>query len=380
MNDPRAALGENIRKARKRLDLTQIDLAQAIGARHAETISQIEKGAREVKAWELQRIANRLHVDYQELLHPQGPQYGPAPLWRKEPATDKLEIEALLRLRSRRYRMVMEMTGRTLQEDLPSINGLDLNAAEYAEVRGWAGVIRQRMDLGPRPARQLFQRLEERYGVMIFSQDLGRKGSAVSVRGPHGPAMLLNMVEPPWRRNYSCAHELFHLLTWDTVPRDELDRDPHLLIRSHKLADVFASALLLPEGTLREKLPAPDAGQVSLLQLIDLARDFGVSTDALLWRLYNLSLIKIKPPDLPADGPFRRADRRTMHDNWWTPKQLPTRFVELAFVAHIQGNLSRARLAEWLETNLADLAALLTTHYGLDLELDAAYVAHSAHP
>jgi len=43
------------------------------------------------------------------------------------------------------------------------------------------------------------------------------EGSAASAIGPFGPAILMNSKEAPWRRNYNFAHELFHLITWESL-------------------------------------------------------------------------------------------------------------------------------------------------------------------
>jgi len=56
-SDMNAALGQRIRSFRKRLCLSQEALASQMGFGSAETISQIERGNREVKAWELVKLA-----------------------------------------------------------------------------------------------------------------------------------------------------------------------------------------------------------------------------------------------------------------------------------------------------------------------------------
>ena len=78
MSDVRMTLARNIRQARRRRGLLQEDLAEVIGASASETISQIELGKREVKAWELSRIARKLNVEFRDLLSPEGPEFGPA--------------------------------------------------------------------------------------------------------------------------------------------------------------------------------------------------------------------------------------------------------------------------------------------------------------
>jgi len=380
MTETRLAVGRNIRAARKRLGLRQKDLADSIGAASSETISQIEKGIREVKAWELSIIAKTLSVEFEDLLSEQGPQVGPAPLWRESGIANKEETEGLLRLRSQRYRRVMELTDSHPTFELPSLDTFDVMGASRAQVREFAESIGRQMQLGDRPADRLFAALENDYCVMVFYRALDEDGSAVCVLGPHGPAMLLNSGEPPWRRNFSCAHELFHLLTWKALPREELDAKPQRFGAMEKKANAFASALLLPREPLTQALRERTASSlVEMPDLIGIAREFGVSTSALLWAMVNYGLIPREVPEKVLTSPsFRRKDRRTMAERWWTPSELPERMVQLAYIAHLQGKLSRARLATILETSPTELPTLLA-EYGLDLEFNFAYEAQFAH-
>jgi len=378
MSDLRTVLGRNIREARERLGLRQEDLAKVIGAGSSQIISQIEKGGREVKAWELYKISNALHVEYQDLLSDEGPHFGPAPRWRKEPVRTKEETEAKLRLRSQRYRQVMELAGVCTTVQLPWQDTFDVLSCDYAELEDLASAVGKELELGDHPADRLFSVLEDKYCVMIFYQDL-EDGSAVSVRGPYGPAMLLNSREPPWRRNFSCAHELFHLLTWNATPWEELAKEPKACELLEKHAEAFASALLLPRAPLVSALQQRSkAHRLEISDLIRLAREFGVSTAALLWRIQNPRLISRQTTEeLLSSVTFKQADRATMSEYWWTPPDLPKRYVELAFVAHKEGKLSSARLADVLETDLSGLPALLAL-YGLNMEFDLVYEAEIA--
>jgi Zn-dependent peptidase ImmA (M78 family)/transcriptional regulator with XRE-family HTH domain len=380
MSRLRTTLGRNIRQAREKMGLRQADLAQVIEARSSEIISQIEKGGREVKAWELSRIADALHVEFQDLLGPKPLEFGPAPLWRKEAGPTRQETEAKLRQRSQRYRMIMELTASLPRTELPSHDDFDTVGASDADLEALSQTTGDCLHLGERPADRLFDVLENTYGVMIFYQDLGQDGSAVSVRGPYGPAMLLNSAEPPWRRTFSCAHELFHLMTWNAVPSERLQQDAATFATVERHAELFASGLLLPGGPLRRALAnAASGGHIEIAQLIGLARTFGVSTSALLWRMKNLGMIGAQAAgELLSDTDFQRADRSTMCARWWTPPDLPSRFVELAFVAYGRGQLSRAKLAAMLETDLATLPQLLTS-YGLNMECDRVSEAEIAY-
>jgi len=343
-------------------------------------VSEIEKGTREVKAWELSRIARALHLEMADLLGGKPLLTGEAPLWRKEGGATKGDTEARLLQRSQRYHRLMELTGTLPKRSLPGDASFDLPTATYRDAEKLAGVAVREMGLGATPATVLFEILEAQYGVMIFYQDLGEDGSAVSVRGPFGLAMLLNSREPPWRRNFSCAHELFHLLTWESVARRQLEQNAELFDKAEKLAEAFASALLLPKAALLAELARVSQGdRIETPQLIALAHKFGVSTSALLWRMRHLKLIsEAAAKQLLGDGGFLSADRSTMTERWWTPPDLPGRYVELAFIAYGQGKVSRARLAELLETDLTSLPRLLGS-FGLNLECNRVSEAEIAY-
>ena len=173
----------------------------------------------------------------------------------------------------------------------------------------------------------------------------------------------MNTTEAPWRRNFSFGHELFHLITWDSPNCSE----PVV----HKLANAFASSLLLPSDVVTpefERRLTPRG--ISLADLITLAREFEVSTEALLWRLVNLRLLDHDVVErVLTNDDFRNVDRTSMASSWWSPPPLPERFVRLAFLAYKKGKLSKAVLADYLGASLIDLKTRLL-EYGLDETAD----------
>ena len=83
----RKRLGETIREARRRLGMRQEDLAREAGFEHLQTVSDIERGQREVHAYELVRISTALGLQVADLLHGRLPPM-PAVLWRNPPARE----------------------------------------------------------------------------------------------------------------------------------------------------------------------------------------------------------------------------------------------------------------------------------------------------
>jgi hypothetical protein len=97
-------------------------------------------------------------------------------------------------------------------------------------------------------------------------------------------------------------------------------------------------------------------GKLEDLDLIDVARDFDVSTEALVWRLVSLRFLsEDQARSRLAEPEFRRRDRMSMVRLWTQPpKGLPERYRRLVRMAYGKGVLSRIRAAEYLEQSPAD--------------------------
>lgn len=359
------ALGHRIRSFRKRLGLTQKSLASQMGFSSAETISQIERGDREVKAWELVKLANILLVDVSGLLSVKEPKSQPLILWRKSPKVQKKLKEAEFLKHCQQYAVLEELSGAGSHRHLPN-KVVDPERIDFPDAARIAEDTRQEFNLGGRPALSLEKTLQDRYGVKVWYDEFD-EGSAAATIGPFGPAILINKNEAPWRRNYNFAHEVFHLLTWESISPELLSKNKPLCERIEKIANYFASCLLLPASAVREEVEEHLVDQkMEYIDLVEIARSFDVSTEALLYRLLNLRFFTQETVEsLLKDEKFRDLDRSTMADRWRVPRKFPDRFVRLAFFAYQKGKLSKSKLAQFLETSLFDVTDTLR-EYGFD--------------
>jgi len=373
----RTDLGKKIRKYRERLNLKQADLAGKMGFNSSEIISQIERGVREIKAWELVELTRHLQIGVSEIIGDREPETGAVVLWRKSPETEKELKEAEFLKRYRQYALLEEMSGLRAGRTLPQ-KKVDPGTLNFQTADRIAMEIRKDLNLGDRPAGDLERVLQNDFGVKIWYLEMS-EGSAASTYRPEGPAILMNAKEAPWRRNYNFAHELFHLITWKSLLPETIFKTPGLWDNLEKVANAFASALLIPaEPVTVEFERYLEGGKISYSDLIGIARDFGVSTEALLFRLLNLKKVtKASVDKMFQDPKFRNTDRSTMSACWWQPPAIPERFVRLGFIAYQKGRLSRAKLSEMLDTSLIDLPEVLqeyglTDQEGFDAEMRAA--------
>lgn len=109
--------------------------------------------------------------------------------------------------------------------------------------------------------------------------------------------MLLNSNHSRGKQHYTIAHEFYHLFC-------QVDFKPHACNpgnskgadASEKLADAFASELLLPEMGLKKMIPSQELlnKDVSVSTVLKLENYFSVSHSALIIRLRNLDLITSK--------------------------------------------------------------------------------------
>jgi Zn-dependent peptidase ImmA (M78 family) len=203
------------------------------------------------------------------------------------------------------------------------------------------------MQLGDRPGLVLRRRLEDDYALKTFNLRVEPSGTAACTAGPeYGFAILLNALNSPARRTFDLAHELFHLLTWDVTNADiptEMEE---------KLADCFAATLLLPESALRDAVDRRIKDQkLSIANVCELARDFGVSIDALIWRMHNVYGWS-NPEETKARinrarslvTPYSALTPDTSEDT----SELPERYKTLAIQALRSGEISTGRFAEYM--------------------------------
>ncbi len=358
-------LGQRVLQLRKKLNLKQEELARELGVNHAQIISQIERGEREIKAWELAKLSKALFVNVNDLLAQEDLGVDQPVLWRVLPSKEHEIKEARFLKHCKEYALLEDLSGNTRSRHFPQ-REVDPQAIDYRDVPKLADDISREFGLGTRPAASLEKTLEDQYGVKVWYEDLD-EGSAAATIGDFGPAILMNRNEAPWRRNYNFAHELFHLVTWNSIPPRQLQENKALWERIEKIANSFASCVLLPaEAVTAEIQERAKENQIEYSDLIEVARKFDVSTEALLYRTMSLRLINRETVDsILSDTQFRSMDKSTMSASWWNPPELPERFVRLAYVAYQKSRLSRARLAQMLETTLPDVTETLL-RYGLD--------------
>ncbi|HOC45467.1 MAG: XRE family transcriptional regulator [Syntrophorhabdaceae bacterium] len=341
-------LAKRLKAARERVGLSVIDAAKRLGYKSYQTLSSIEKGERKVKASELTSFAREYFCSLDSLLAETFQETKMVLLWRKSPeGAAKKELESAITYHCEQYRSLERLLG---YESIGDLNFFDLrisNISTPARIDSLANNTWRLLELGSRPAFTLKNILEQTYGVKFIYQPLASISSAASTVHPDfGPVIVVNSDEAPWRRNYDLAHELFHLITWKIIPTEELNGE--YLAEVEKKAERFASALLLPEPEVRKAIDKVWQNQRTLAyaDIVDIARDFGVSTVALLYRLSAIGCIKWETANkLAGDESLANLDKKKRADDWGD-RPVSDRFHSLAVKCLRKGLLSRGKFAE----------------------------------
>lgn len=221
--------------------------------------------------------------------------------------------------------------------------------------------VADRWKLGSCPAATLRPAMESRASILVLEVDTPPGVSGAASRVPGQNCVLVSRRDPERRRNFDLAHELFHLLTWDTMPPERTENVDVPRTgkgwRVERLAENFAAAVLMPGKILRRKWKR-QCGETDTHQRInEIADDFRVSGTACKWRLANAGLL--------AKSDLAEIDDRRLAANGHStdsPPEMPAfskPFIDRVVVALDTGRLSVKRTASLLGLSLPDLVSLI---------------------
>lgn len=138
-------------------------------------------------------------------------------------------------------------------------------------------------------------------GARIFADSLEGELSGFTYRDKSRAVIGVNTRHARVRQNFTMAHELGHFLLHDQEPL-HVDRDFRVRLRddlasqgtdeAEQEANFFAASLLMPKSFLEADLANEEYVDLDGVFLRELARKYGVSTQALMNRLKNLGYIK----------------------------------------------------------------------------------------
>jgi XRE family transcriptional regulator, fatty acid utilization regulator len=239
----------------------------------------------------------------------------------------------------------------------------------FEDAHAAADELRARWDLSTVPADTLPGAVERELEVQVLFVEAptGLSGAAVHLPGAH--TILINRNDPPGRRNFDLAHELFHLLTWEAMAPDRVESrtvPPTKGNRIEKLAENFAGGLLMPAEEV--SVAWGKRGEQDLHDWLNAtATELKVTSVAPKWRLVVLG-------HLSRSGAQAIDDRRLAGNGGLDqgPPPLPysREFVVQVYQAVEKGHLSLRRALGLLQMSVKDFSDLCRA-YGLALSYEA---------
>ena len=216
--------------------------------------------------------------------------------------------------------------------------------------------------LGDVPADKLVAAVEEHLGILILFVDAPEGISGAACHLTDFDTILVNRHDPPGRRHFDFAHELFHAMTWESLRPERLDvpdQKKYKAKRIEQLADNFASAILMPERAMHARWNKRGKKDINTW-LNATATELLVTAAAVRWRMKNLGLLGLD------DELAINEARLAAHDETKRRSTPPAAFSRV-FMQRIQkalehGFISARRAARLVDQDLDGLKKLLRTH------------------
>lgn len=288
-------IGDRLRKAREAAKLTQAEAAAAAKMVRT-TLVAIEQGQRRVRTVELQEFAKLYGMSINAILRREAVHVDLVPRFRKLPDASREGSEEAVALLADLAKAEVELEnllGVHRAADYPPERPI-LSGDVRIQAEQDALELRERLGLGQSPIKDMVTLLEMDLGIRVYVRRFAGKVSGLYVFDESlGPCILLNANHPRPRRNQTAGHEVGHFIS--TRRKPEIFRlNEHENSREERYANAFARAFLTPARAVMQKFKEVTAGasQLTRRHVIILTHVFGVSREAMVRRLEELSLTK----------------------------------------------------------------------------------------
>lgn len=383
-------IGRRLRRARESRQITQESAGEVLGLQRS-AISLMESGQRQISTLELTRLADLYGRSLEWFVNPNIPFEEEDPvvaLFRADPG---LQSQVVQKQASRCLRLLREgaslrkLIGRRSTASLPRYELSAPRSVGQAIAQGQlvAEQERRRLDLGNAPVKVPETLAYQNIWTAALQFPSEISGLFLSSPG-FGVAILANFSQSPVRRRFSYAHEYCHALMDRNEPAT-VTSVHNTKTRTEQRANAFAAAFLMPEegvrgflhhlgkgrGSRREEaavdavtekgirgaLRSPARSQhVTYADAVLLARHFGASYPAAVWRLRGLNLVSAEQTQTLLDQAtdalrYLRAVRATSDVDEWeagAPQdhELHQQILLLALEAWWRKEISQGRLLE----------------------------------
>jgi Zn-dependent peptidase ImmA (M78 family)/transcriptional regulator with XRE-family HTH domain len=266
------------------------------------------------------------------------------PAYRKRATVSKKELEAIRAQAKERVEKYLEVESlfpnRFKTKTIPQ--KLRVPVKHMADIEELAKELRKHWSLGLDPIENVTEVLEDQ-GVKVVMLESDSKVDGLSCWANETiPVVVVNKKQNSDRLRLSLAHELGHLLLENSNSIDQ-----------EKAAYRFAGAFFAPDEVVKREL-GNNRTKISLYELKNLRKKYGMSVQAWVHRLQDLQIISDSfAVQIFTD--FRRQGIHTMEMGEPLSTEAPKRFERLVIQAVEEGLISDSRGAELLDLSVNEL-------------------------
>lgn len=351
-------LGEMLQKSRKQCGMTQSDAAKVIDAART-TLVAIEKGDRRLKSSELIKLARAYGRAVSDFVKPTPEIATFAVQFRaayQRSEKEEAQVDPLIQefeILCQNYLRLEQIVDAPLPKNYPQEYEVTNMPLEVA-AESLAIAERQRLGLGDGPIPLLRDVLEQSVGLRIFYLKMPPEYSGVySYNEQLGGCIGINANHPEERRRWSLAHEYLHFLAHRRKPVFDYENQYKRKPESERLADAFPNYFLMPtSGLLKRFNDMYQAhGKFTPTNLFTLAHYYGVSIQALIYRLEDMKLLPSGTWDRLKDRGLKVSKVKQEIGLEEIPQRTdlaPTHYQHLAIEALDQGLITEGNFADFL--------------------------------
>ncbi len=281
-----SSTADRVRSLISESELSQHDFALQIGLDDSK-LSKSLGGARRFSSLDLARIAELCHVSVDWLIT--GEDQPLAIAARTTGGSSKAALTAAQRLSTMRSDLATLGYPQPWQRSTLVVGGT--NAGDQGEqLAGWA-IARVREAAYAAGTHDLAEIIEGVFGADVAVIELGTGFDGLAASSDDVKLILVATSQVPWRRRFTLAHELGHLLAGDDhgvhLDEDVFAKEQQRDITELR-ANAFAASFLMPADLLSDAVGKTGLTDIAFASL---ACELMVSPSALAYRLLKLRLI-----------------------------------------------------------------------------------------
>ena len=333
-----------LRQARLMRGISLEKLAQSLTSPVSkQAINKYEKGQMKPDSQILIALANALDMKIDYFFRPFTVEVDKVEFRKKSGFTEKMANAVKERVREEleRYLEIEQIAGSQARFTLPR-----KEVRTQEEAKEFAGEIRQILALGNDGISNVIEVLEDN-GIKVIEllENEGFDGLSGFANGEI-PLIVVNGNFPTERKRFTALHELGHLLL--DIPANVSSKE------IESLCNAFASEMLLPAVVLKSKL-GNARHDISLSELTDIQRQFGISVDDIMASLQESGVISDNRYAVFQRKKNSMADFRALVEKSRVELEKSGRFARMVYRALADEIITSSKAAVLLNTTVDNI-------------------------